>query len=192
ALKREPAPAADEALLLRELHSPYPEAVIYAVDTLEAMDYPLDSELPALLEHSAPNVRRDALLRIERRKTTNLIPLIRKLLEHEKLSNVRAAAFGVLAALSEEYKSEEMELNLDSSDPALFVGALVRLLRQNPERPDLEKRLTDLFSAPDSSNRAAGLQVVAELGKRTSSMKQETGSKRWKKRMSPFVVNLKE
>jgi len=156
---------ATRALLLRELHSPYPEAVIYALDTLEGMDYPLDSELPALLEHSAPNVRRETLLRIERRKIANAVPLVRQLLEREEQPHVRAAGFRVLASLSDEHHSEEMELNLDSSDPALFVGAMVSMLRQNRQRPDLEKRLTDLFSSKDSSDRRAGLQIAAELGR---------------------------
>ena len=156
---------ATRTLLLRELHSPYPEAVIYALDTLEAMDYPLDDELPTLLEHSAPNVRRDVLVRIEHRKSANAIAFVRKLLEHEEHPNVRAAGFLTLASLSGEHISE-MELNLDSTDPVLFIGAMVSLLRQNPERPDLEKRLTKLFSSKASADRRTGLQIIAELGKR--------------------------
>ncbi len=156
---------ATRTLLLRELHSPYPEAVIYALDTLEAMDYPLDTELPALLEHSSPNVRRDVLIRIERRKSANAIAFVRKLLEHEEHPNVRAAGFLALASISGEHISE-MELNLDSPDPILFISAMVSLLRQNPERPDLEKWLSKLFSSKDSANRRMGLQIVAELGNR--------------------------
>ena len=152
------------ALFLRELHSPYPEAVIYALDTLETMDYPLDAELPALLEHSAPNVRRDVLVRIEHRKTMNAVAYVRKLLEHEEHPNVRAAGFLTLASLSGEHISE-MELNLDSTDSVLFIGAMVSLLHQNPERPDLEKRLTKLFSSKDPADRRTGLQIIAELGK---------------------------
>lgn len=154
---------ATRALLLRELHSPYPEAVIYALDTLETMEYPLDSELPALLEHSAPNVRRDVLLRIGRRKTATAVAFVRQLLEREEHPNVRAAGFRALASLAGEHMSEEMELNLDSADPALFIGAMVSLLRQNQQRPDLEKRLTKLFSSENTSDRRTGLQIVAEL-----------------------------
>jgi HEAT repeat protein len=156
---------ATRTLLLRELHSPYPEAVIYALDTLEAMDYQLETELPALLEHSSPNVRRDVLVRIEHRKSANVIPFVRKLLEREEHPNVRAAGFLALASISSEHISE-MELNLDSTDPILFINAMVSLLRQNSERLDLEKRLTKLFSAKDSADRQMGLQIVTELGKR--------------------------
>jgi HEAT repeat protein len=152
------------ALLLRELHSPYPEAVRYALETLDTMDYQLDSELPALLEHSAPNVRREALLRIERGKNVAFVPAIRALLEGEQQPNVRAVAIRVLASLSDEYGSHEMESHLDSPDPAVFVGATVSLLRREHKRPDLEKRLTDLFSSRTLSDRRAGLQIVAEMG----------------------------
>jgi HEAT repeat protein len=151
-------------LLLRELHSPYQEAVRYALETLDAMDYPLDSELPALMEHPEPNIRHEALLRIERGKNTDFVPALRGLLEREEHPNVRSIAIRALSSLSDDYASHEMELHLDSPDAAVMVGATISLLRRNHKRADLEKRVTGLFSSKVPSDRRAGLQIVAEMG----------------------------
>ena len=155
---------ATRGILLRELYSPYPEAVLYVLNTLDGMDYPLDNEWPALLQHSAPSVRRDVLMRIERKRAESTVLFVRQLLEHEEQPNVRAAAYRALTAFSGENISEELESNLESADPALLVSAMVSLLRKHPERADLEDRLTRLFSSKSKADRRTGLQVVAELG----------------------------
>ncbi len=155
---------ATRALLLRELHSPYPEAVTYALNTLEAMEYPIQDELPALLEHSAPAVRRDTLMRIARLKPPAMIDSVRQALAHEENATVKVAGFHALSALSDEQEAGDLELHLDTKDPTLFIGAMVNLIRKDGKRKDLADRLSAVLVSRNPKERSAGLQIVAELG----------------------------
>ena len=152
------------AVLLRELHSPYPEAVMYALNTLEAMEFPLQNEYRSLLEHPGQAVRREALVRIERLRAESYIDPVKKLLDGEKDPAVRAAGFRTLAALSGEQMLTDMEANLESTDPTLFTAAMVRLMKQHKRREDLEGRLGALLASSNPQDRESGLQIASELG----------------------------
>lgn len=149
------------AILLRELMSPYPEAAIYALNTLVAMDYPLDQEYPALLEHPATTVRREVLKFIEQLKPEGVQDLVHRLLTKEEDPIVRAAGLRALFALTSGQLAEEMESHLNSTDPALMVVAMVTLMNQG--RVELEAQLRDLLSSDNPIERRAGLQIISEL-----------------------------
>ncbi len=155
---------ASRSIFLRELQSPYPEAVTYALNTLEEMEYPIQDELPKLLNHSAPAIRRDALMRIARLKPQGMYDLVRNALADEKDAIVKAAGVHALSALSDELSSSNMELHLDDTTPSIFIGSMANLIRKNNDRKDLTDQLNALLVSPKASERGVGLQIVAELG----------------------------
>lgn len=163
------------APLLRALESNWAGEVLYALDMLEEVgartawttwrnsDQKQEELRPAvilkkLLEHASPDVRREALRRIEKEHIHSLIPDVMSLLEHENDERVRGRAYRVLAAISDDDEAEKIwALRYEQQDDervrrelmtgCLASGSIDRIavawheLRRLAESPDPQKRV---------------------------------------------------
>jgi hypothetical protein len=122
------------AVLQRELQSPYPGEVIYALELLEKLEHPsLTAMLMSLLEHPNVNVRQDVLRRLEGMRATSAIAAVRQHLSAEASPQARAIAVRTLCALGEVEVVEEVMPYLNHAEPPMRIGAMVGLLRYGLE-----------------------------------------------------------
>lgn len=89
-------------ILRAGLKSSHPGVVIYSMNLLQAVaGDSLAPHLPALLDHPAPEVRRDVLERIEQIDLTSALPAISQRAAVESSPAIRGTAVRVLAALGD-------------------------------------------------------------------------------------------
>lgn len=154
------------AVLQRELLSSHPGAVLYAMDTLEAVKpEALIPALPILLDHPIPEVRQEVLQRIERLGLTGALPAIRQRVDEEPLPAVRGFAVRTLAVLGQAEAFDEMAAFLEDPDPHLRQGALVGLLKSGIEGPaEARQVLGQMAGSAIPSERALAARVLGEVG----------------------------
>ena len=152
-------------LLQQSLTSQHLGVVIYALDMLEENEPKLlISFLPQLLEHNAPEVRRDVLHRIERRRLNSILPLIKEKIKNETSPVVQGAALRTLAALDHAAQLQDVYPYLEAPLPEVRQGAMIGLLRSE----DLEailatvKKLLEFINATDPAQRCFAAQVLGE------------------------------
>jgi ATP/ADP translocase/HEAT repeat protein len=117
------------ALLEQGLEDDHPAAVIYCLNQMErAGSDRLDAALLRLLAHPAPEVRIDALQKIERRHPPHALEPVQALLESEPVPAVRAAALRALVACGETDVFDLVLAYLDQPEPEVVAGAMVGLL----------------------------------------------------------------
>ena len=159
--------ASSIAVLKRGLDSQHPAEVLYCLNTLEEVRHPsLDQFLARLLDHLSPEVRREALLRVERRGTEGLLPKVREMVATEKQPDVRASALRALAALGDQDDLESIMAVVDDPDAAIREGARVALLRHGGIEGVLRagQRLVEATQAEDPAERAAGARLIGAVG----------------------------
>jgi CRP-like cAMP-binding protein/ATP/ADP translocase len=168
--------ASSLAVLKGKLKSSHPNEIIYSLNILEKIEHDaLDSFLMDLLEHPAPEVRRDVLLRIERRveagfkPASSVVTLVDKRLKLESSPSVQAAALRALCALGEAEVVEQVAPYLENPDPQVRMGAMIGLLRNGGIAGILlaGENLTNWVDSPAPHERELAAQVLGEVGIRS-------------------------
>ncbi len=155
------------AVVHQQLQSPYPGAVIYALNLLEQVEDPsLVTVLPDLLDHPSPEVRQDALQRIERMGLAAAAGAVRRRVALESSAVVRATAVRTLAALGGEGAVEQVSAYLDDPDPMVRRGAIAGLLRSGGIEGVLAggQKLLGLAGSPEPAERTLAAQVLGDIG----------------------------
>ncbi len=155
------------AVLQQGLNSSRVGQVLYALDVLEEIDHEsLDTFLRRALRHPAPEVRQEALRRIERRRASSTLRSVRLVVAYERVASVRATALRTLAALGGTEAVEEVKPYLDDPDFQIRQGALVGLLRSGGIEGVLiaGQRLLAAVNAPDRADRVFAAQALGEVG----------------------------
>ena len=122
--------AATIEALVEDLSNPEEEAVLYAIDMLQALDRP-HLITPLLLHHESPRVRArtlEAMATTRSRLAVRWTGAIERLMQDDDV-DVRAGALRALAALSEEDPSELMRRHLADPEPRIAVAAATALAR---------------------------------------------------------------
>ena len=154
------------ALLRSRLQAAHPDVVIYALDRLEALDgHSLVDELPALIRHPAPEVRREAFVRIERLRLQPAFRAVRNQFAVEIIPFVRESALRALGALANGEPISELTDALNESDAYSLRGALVGLLKYGNEST-AEQRLEAYLASSSNADRILAIQVVGEAKRR--------------------------
>jgi len=158
------------AVLQQALQSPHPGAVIYALNTLEAIEHEsLADCLQGLLAHPIPEVRQDVLERITRLDLTSALAAVSQRVTLEPSPAVRGAALRTLAALGETEAFEEVSAYLEDPDPQVRRGAMVGLLCSGGIEGVLAAghKLLQMVASPEPAERALAAQVLGEVGVRS-------------------------
>lgn len=158
------ADPASISLLKERLHDAYPGAAIYALTKLEALDeQPVIRELPSLLQHPAPEVRREALTRIERFKLHAALKDVQALYFLESHPAVKESALRALGAIAEN-KSQLIDA-LQEADAHCLRGALIGLLKYGNEAA-AEQKLSALLTSRSHTDRNLAIEVLGEVNRR--------------------------
>ena len=159
--------AATIETLVEELSNPDEEAVLYAIDMLQALDKP-NLITPLLLHHDSPRVRArtlHSLATARSRVAVRWAGAIERLIQDDDVE-VRAGALRALAALSQEDPSELLRVHLADPEPRVAVAAATALAR-SPVEPDREAAEATLKRLADDTRDAgvpARREVAAALG----------------------------
>ena len=159
--------AATIETLVEELSNPDEEAVLYAIDMLQALDKP-NLITPLLLHHDSPRVRArtlHSLATARSRVAMRWAGAIERLTQDDDVE-VRAGALRALAALSQEDPSELLRVHLADPEPRVAVAAATALAR-SPVEPDRELAEATLKRLADDTRDAgvpARREVAAALG----------------------------
>jgi HEAT repeat protein len=159
-----PADSDSAALLARAIDSPHPSAAIYALDMLESLRHAsLADGLRRALVHPAPEVRIEALQRIERLQP-RLLHEVRGA-AGDPDPRVRGAAARALAAL-DEGALEQIAPLLDDGAPEVRLGAMVGLLRSGGVAGVLAAggRLHSLAQSAAPADRIFAARALSEIG----------------------------
>ena len=160
------ADPASIALLRNRLHDPHPGAAIYALTKLEDLDEQIViSELPALIQHPAPEVRREAFLRIEKLRPGSIANAVRNQLAVENVSWVKEAALRALGGLTKGDPISPLTSALDEMDVPALRGALVGLLK-HANHAAAKQKLDGLLASPSSEDQILAIQVLGEINRR--------------------------
>jgi HEAT repeat protein len=153
-------------MLQRELHSPRPGAVLYAMDALGRSEHPaLADSLPALLAHAAPEVRREAARALEQLRPAAAVPTLRDRLAGEREPEVRAAMLQALVAVEPD-GFELVSDALAADSPHEQHGAMVGLIRYGGIDGVLAAggQFTRMASSPAAGDRVLAAQVLGSVG----------------------------
>lgn len=116
-------------LVRRGLGSPHAPEVLYCLGVLEDMQDPaLPEGVSGLLGHPSPEVRREALLRVERLGLGQMAAAVR-VLAGDPDPAVRGAALRALAAVGDADDLDRLHEHLDDPEAEVRLGARVGLLR---------------------------------------------------------------
>ncbi len=129
--------AATVETLVEELSNPDPDAVLYAIEMLEALDKP-HLVTPLLLRHESGTVRVRTLraLASGRSRVAHRWKGVVERMTRDDDVDVRAAALEALASLSDEDAGAAMSDHLEDPEPRVAVAAATALARSGRE-PDV-------------------------------------------------------
>jgi HEAT repeat protein len=155
------------AVLRDWLESAHPGEVHYALHLMDqeqtSVALPI---LRELLKHPGPQVRREALERMEQFRGASESALVRELLDSEEDPEVMGEALRTLAALGEPGSLERVLAHLDDPRTPVRRGALLGALRHGGLEGVLaagEKLLQHLRS-PDPRDRVLAADVLGAVG----------------------------
>jgi HEAT repeat protein/CRP-like cAMP-binding protein len=163
AIRTEVADPATIETLVEELSHPDEQAVLYAIEMLEALDK-RHLVTPLLLQHESPRVRARTLKAIalsRSRMANRWMPTVARMVQDEDV-DVRAAALRALAELEHEDAAVLMRRHLTDAEPRVVVTAAVTLA--NSGRPaDVDAAYVALMQLVDDTREvaAAGRAEVA-------------------------------
>ena len=154
--------AATIEALVEDLSNPEEEAVLYAIDMLQALDRP-HLITPLLLHHESPRVRARTLQTLAATRSRTAVRwtgAIERMMQDDDV-DVRAAALRALAALSEEDPSELMRRHLSDPEPRVAVAAATALAGSQPEDSALAEATLKRLVADSRDAGVAGRKEVA-------------------------------
>lgn len=152
--------------VLRLLDSSRGKQVRYALEILkEAGSEAHLEKLPRLLGHPDPEVRREALLGIEKHRLTSSLGRLKELLETEKDPSVLSRAVRVICALDPEAELLAPSY-LDHPNPEIRMGFFTGLLRSWGIDGILliSPALNRLLKSPDREDRLFAARLAGEVG----------------------------
>lgn len=154
------------AILKTKLKSQQAGEAIYALQMLEDLgDSAALTGLPDLLTHPAGEVRREALLRIEKKRPPMDSKLVYVLVESDSQPEVREAALRAYCALARGTAAEDVIPYLNDESPIIQRGALVGLLNYDDGEGEIaaEHVLHALSVNPTPTQRAFAAEVLGEI-----------------------------
>ena len=155
------ADPASVALLLSRLQDAHSGVAIYAMNKLEALDVQaLIPELPSLIQHPAPEVRREAFVRVESLKLNAMLRDVQNQLAVETVPVVKESALRALGAIAEGKSQLIKELN--ETDAYSLRGALVGLLKYRNESTAHQK-LNALLASSSNTDLILAIEVMGEV-----------------------------
>ena len=164
-LGESPTAIADPAsitLFRSHLQDPHPGIAIYALTKLETLAAQMViSELPNLIKHSAPEVRREAFIRVEKLRLAARANDVRNQLSVEDISSVKEAALRALGATTNG-KSSSLLKALNETDTHSLRGALIGLLKYG-NASAAEQKLENLLTSSSSEDRILAIQILGEV-----------------------------
>jgi HEAT repeat protein len=159
--------AATLELLHNKLESSYPGEVLYALDVLcKGKGSKVPELLSKLIAHSAPEVRREVLKRIEALKLFSLQPQVKERIAAEEVKENKKLAIRIFCFLGEAAVVDEISPLLDSSEYSVQAGALVGLFCHGGINGIIlaGQRLNEYVSSADPVKRAFAAGVIGEVG----------------------------
>ena len=159
--------ASSLAILQKGLQSSRAGVVIYSLNMLAESDPEwLAAALPSLLDHSAPEVRREALERIERLRLATALPAVRERLDRESSPALRGLALRTMATIGEAEVFEEVWPYLEDPDPQIRLEAAAGLLRGGGIEGVLAagQKLLQMAASPRPEERALAAQMLGDAG----------------------------
>lgn len=161
--------AASIKILKERLESPRASEVVYAINTLDSIDFPgVENVLVDMLHKDDPRIQQDSLERIARRDVKRALSVVRELAHKGTDSHVRAAAIRTLAALDSADAFGELTALMQDRDPQAQEAAMVGLLRDGGIEGVLVagNALIRMTRSTDPAERAFGAGVLGEVGVR--------------------------
>lgn len=152
-------------ILRRTLRSAHPGEVIYALQMLEVAQHPdFFAALEELLGHPHPQVRAEALRKIEAHQIVSVQAILIDMLVREKELAIRNKVLQVLAALG---ASSVVIPYLDHPSLDLRQGAMVGLLKyaQGPHFSEAHSRLLLLAKSDSAMDRASSAVIIGEVAR---------------------------
>jgi len=158
------ADPASIALLKDRLHDVHAGVVIYALNRLEALDpHEATSELPGLIGHPAPEVRREAFVRVENLKLKSMLRNVQNQLAVETTPAVKESALRALGAIAED--KSQLTSALNETDSHSLRGALIGLLKYGHE-PSAQQKLEELLASTSQEKRNLVMEVMGVVNRR--------------------------
>ena len=158
------ADPASIALLRSRLYDPHPGVALYALNKLEGLDgQTIISELPNLIRHPAPEVRREAFLRVEKLKLRNALNEVQIQLSTETVPSVKESALRAIGAIADEYS--QLITALSETDVHGLRGALIGLLKYRNDST-AQQKLNGLLASASSDDRNLAIEVLGEVNRR--------------------------
>ena len=154
-------------VLKNGLGSDYPAEVIFSLRLLEDGDHPsIDESLITALSHSAMEVRKHALERIEARQLETAADGVSAMLETESDIDMRGLAIRVFCALREGQALELAPPLMAATERPIRKGAMVGLLRSGGLEGVLlaGSRLNELLQSADPDQRKLAADVIGDVG----------------------------
>jgi CRP-like cAMP-binding protein/HEAT repeat protein len=157
------ADPASIALLQSRLHDPHPGVALYALTKLDELDsQAVARALTYLIQHPAPEVRREAFSRIEGLKLRTALGAVSKRVSVESVPSVKESGLRALGAIADSGTSSELSNALNETDPHLVRGALIGLLKYH-DTPLAEQSLDRLLVSPVTTDRILAAQALGEV-----------------------------
>ena len=157
------ADASSRAVLLQGLRSPRAREVLYCLEALSAMGHRSYAEsLPSLLDHPAPDVRREVLLSIERLRLEKAAAGVRSRAEGEPVPELRGLALRVLATVGGAEDLPRLRACLDDAAEAVRMGATAGLLRLGRGAEESSARIVADATADDAERRLFAARAIGE------------------------------
>lgn len=154
------------AILEQQTKSAPPAVVFYSLTVLEAVHHgTLTRALRRALSHPSPEVRQDALARIERLGLMTMARDVRLRINFEPSTVVKAAALRTLASLGDDDIFDEVAPYLDDSNLDIKKGAMVGLLRSGGIEGILMagEKLIRLIDSPNAVEREFAVTVLGDV-----------------------------
>ncbi len=147
------------------LTSQYPAEVYYCLNLLEDVD---DPDLSDLIGQALANdmvlVRMDALHRVQRLALTELSDQVVARMATETDAEVRGQAYKTYGALGQVDTAERLEPYLSADDYQMQKGAMVGLLRHEPQNQAAQDHLAELVHSDKAEERRLAADLVGEIG----------------------------
>jgi len=158
------ADPASIAILKERLHDRHVGIVIYALNKLEALDeQTVIRELPNLVRHPAPEVRREAFTRIEKLQLHTALNAVQNQYAVEMVPEVKEAALRALGAIADE--PSQLIQALNETDVHSLRGTLISLLKFW-NNSSAQQKLNSLLDSSSIVDRNLALEVLGEVKQR--------------------------
>jgi AAA family ATP:ADP antiporter len=155
------ADPASLGLLRSRLQDAHPGVVIYAINKIEELDgQAIISEIPGLIRHPTPEVRREAFDRIESLKLKTMISEVQNQFLVETDTAVKESALRALGAITINH--QQLILALNETDTHILRGALIGLLKTGSETTASQK-LASLLTSTSIAERNLASEVLGQI-----------------------------